>query len=72
MTQDRLDMRIPASVKSNTRNLINDLYDLGLRGDKNLTAYTIEAIKEKRERDLERIEKARIRLRDLPKGYVQN
>ena len=48
---DRLYLRISRSLKSNTQELVDRLYMLELRENQNLTAYVIEAIKEKRERD---------------------
>ena len=55
----RIEIRTTPSFKRKLRNLLRDLYDLGLREDKNLTAYTIEALEEKRANDNLAIERKR-------------
>ena len=55
----RIEIRTTPSFKRKLRNLLRDLYDLGLREDKNLTAYTIEALEEKRAGDSLAIERKR-------------
>ena len=55
----RIEIRTTPSFKRKLRNLLRDLYDLGLREDKNLTAYTIEALEEKRAKDSLAIERKR-------------
>ena len=53
---NRLNIRVARSLINNTVALMRELCELDLRDNQNMTAYTIEAIKEKRVRDLARIE----------------
>lgn len=48
---DRLYVRTTRAFKTNTQAVIDQLYLHGLREDQGLSAYVLEAVREKRERD---------------------
>lgn len=49
--QYRLYIRTSKAFKRNTRQIVDELHRLELRPNQSLSAYVIEAVREKRERD---------------------
>ena len=59
----RIEIRTTPSFKRRLRELLSDMYELGLSEDKNLSAYTEQALIEKRDRDLARVSERQEELR---------
>jgi len=55
--ETKLWVRCSPAFKSNVQAFINKLFDCGLRDDTKMSSYVRDAVKEKRDRDRERVDR---------------